>query len=308
MSYPATGQSISSFLAVMAAEKGASPLTLSAYGHDLEQAAELLGARKTELITASADDLRVVVQNWHKRALAPATQARRISALRQYFAYLCSEKIRDDNPASLLEAPKSAEHLPQTLSETEIVSLIEASRLLPDKELALMVEAALETLYSTGLRISELISLRASDMRHQSMSLTVKGKGGKERIVMVNDIAKAKANLWLDWRDQYQPDCLEEALFTKNKRPASRNDLARLFKQTASLAQIDPAKVSPHKLRHSFATHMLNRGADLRSLQTMLGHADISTTQIYTKTRSDRLAGLVSDMHPLARKPDGKVD
>ena len=308
MSYPATGQSISSFLAVMAAEKGASPLTLSAYGHDLEQAAELLGARKTELITASADDLRVVVQNWHKRALAPATQARRISALRQYFAYLCSEKIRDDNPASLLEAPKSAEHLPQTLSEADIVSLIEASRLLPDKELALMVEAALETLYSTGLRISELISLRASDMRHQSKSLTVKGKGGKERIVMVNDIAKTKANLWLDWRDQYQPDCLEEALFTKNKRPASRNDLARLFKQTASLAQIDPAKVSPHKLRHSFATHMLNRGADLRSLQTMLGHADISTTQIYTKTRSDRLAGLVSDMHPLARKPDGKVD
>ena len=308
MSHRATGQSISSFLAVMAAEKGASPLTLSAYGHDLEQAAELLGARKTELITASADDLRVVVQNWHKRALAPATQARRISALRQYYAYLCSEKIRDDNPASLLEAPKSAEHLPQTLSEADIVSLIEASRLLPDKELALMVEAALETLYSTGLRISELISLRASDMRHQSLSLTVKGKGGKERIVMVNDIAKAKANLWLDWRDQYQPDCLEEALFTKNKRPASRNDLARLFKQTASLAQIDPAKVSPHKLRHSFATHMLNRGADLRSLQTMLGHADISTTQIYTKTRSDRLAGLVSDMHPLARKPDGKVD
>ena len=308
MSHRATGQSISSFLAVMAAEKGASPLTLSAYGHDLEQAAELLGARKTELITASADDLRLVVQNWHKRALAPATQARRISALRQYFAYLCSEKIRDDNPASLLEAPKSAEHLPQTLSEADIVSLIEASRLLPDKELALMVEAALETLYSTGLRISELISLRASDMRHQSLSLTVKGKGGKERIVMVNDIAKAKANLWLDWRDQYQPDCLEEALFTKNKRPASRNDLARLFKQTASLAQIDPAKVSPHKLRHSFATHMLNRGADLRSLQTMLGHADISTTQIYTKTRSDRLAGLVSDMHPLARKPDGKVD
>ena len=308
MSHRATGDSISSFLAVMAAEKGASPLTLSAYGHDLEQAAELLRARNTELITASADDLRLVVQNWHKRALAPATQARRISALRQYFAYLCSEKIRDDNPASLLDAPKSAEHLPQTLSEAEIVSLIEASRLLPDKDLALMVEAALETLYSTGLRISELISLRASDMRHQSMSLTVKGKGGKERIVMVNDIAKAKANLWLDWRDQYQPDCLEEALFTKNKRPASRNDLARLFKQTASLAQIDPAKVSPHKLRHSFATHMLNRGADLRSLQTMLGHADISTTQIYTKTRSDRLAGLVSDMHPLARKPDGKVD
>jgi len=308
MSHRATDDSISSFLAVMAAEKGASPLTLSAYGHDLEQAAELLRARNKELITASADDLRLVVQNWHKRALAPATQARRISALRQYFAYLCSEKIRDDNPASLLDAPKSAEHLPQTLSEAEIVSLIEASRLLPDKDLALMVEAALETLYSTGLRISELISLRASDMRHQSMSLTVKGKGGKERIVMVNDIAKAKANLWLDWRDQYQPDCLEEALFTKNKRPASRNDLARLFKQTASLAQIDPAKVSPHKLRHSFATHMLNRGADLRSLQTMLGHADISTTQIYTKTRSDRLAGLVSDMHPLARKPDGKVD
>ena len=308
MSHRATDDSISSFLAVMAAEKGATPLTLSAYGHDLEQAAELLRARNKELITASADDLRLVVQNWHKRALAPATQARRISALRQYFAYLCSEKIRDDNPASLLDAPKSAEHLPQTLSEAEIVSLIEASRLLPDKDLALMVEAALETLYSTGLRISELISLRASDMRHQSMSLTVKGKGGKERIVMVNDIAKAKANLWLDWRDQYQPDCLEEALFTKNKRPASRNDLARLFKQTASLAQIDPAKVSPHKLRHSFATHMLNRGADLRSLQTMLGHADISTTQIYTKTRSDRLAGLVSDMHPLARKPDGKVD
>ena len=308
MSHPTTDRAISSFLDVMAAEKGASPLTLSAYGHDLEQAAILLRAKKTELISASADDLRLVVQHWHKRALAPATQARRISALRQFFAYLCSEKIRDDNPASILEAPKSAEHLPQTLSEAEIVALIEASKLLPESEIALMVEAALETLYSTGLRISELISLRAADMRHQSMSITVKGKGGKERIVMVNDIAKAKANLWLDWRDQHQPDYLEDALFTRGKKPVSRNDLARLFKQTASLAQIDPAKVSPHKLRHSFATHMLNRGADLRSLQTMLGHADISTTQIYTKTRSDRLAGLVSDMHPLARKPDGKVD
>ena len=308
MKHPTTGQSISSFLSVLSAEKGASALTLSAYEGDLEEVADSLRARQSDLISARPEDLRYLVQQWHKRSLAPATQARRISALRQYFAYLCAEAIREDNPAAILETPKSAEYLPHSLSEEEIVRLIEASRLLPEEELALMVEAALETLYSTGLRVSELTSLKAADMRHKSMSITVKGKGGKERLVMVNDIAKAKANLWLDWRDQNQPDYLEDSLFTKNRRAVSRHDFGRLFKQTASLAEIDPAKVSPHKLRHSFATHMLNRGADLRVLQTMLGHADISTTQIYTKTRSDRLSGLVHDMHPLARKPDGKVD
>ena len=308
MTNPTTDQSISAFLAALAAEKAASPLTLSAYGHDLKEAADSLRAHKTELISAQPDDLRLLVRQWHQRALAPTTQSRRISALRSYFSYLCQEMIRGDNPASILDAPKSAEQIPHTLSEDEIISLIEASRLLPEEETALMVEAALEILYSTGLRISELISLTATDMRHKSMSITVKGKGSKERLVMVNDIAKAKANIWLEWRDKHQPDYLDDLLFTKSKRPLNRNEFGRLFKQTASLAKIDPAKVSPHKLRHSFATHMLNRGAHLRSLQTMLGHADISTTQIYTKTRQDRLAGLVSEMHPLARKPDGKVD
>ena len=308
MKYPTTNDSILSFLSVLAAEKGASPLTLSAYGRDLEGAADLLRAHKIELIAANPSDLRLLVQQWHRRALAPSTQARRISALRQYFAYLCQEMIRDDNPASILEAPKGTSHIPQSLSEEEVILLIEASRFLPEEELALMVEAALEILYSTGLRISELTSLKAADLRHKSMTITVKGKGGKERLVMVNDVAKAKANLWLDWRDKHQADCLQDLLFTKGGHAVSRNEFGRLFKQTAYLAKIDPAKVSPHKLRHSFATHMLNRGADLRSLQTMLGHADISTTQIYTKTRSDRLAGLVSDMHPLARKPTGNVD
>ena len=299
---------IADFLIALAAERASAEKTLRAYETDLSDADMFLAGRNVSLSKATSDDLKALLSNWHQRQLAPRTTARRLSALRGFYAYLCGEGVRADNPCLNVASPKTSPAIPQALSEQDVVRLIECAGQLPDEEQALMMSAGLEMLYATGLRISELLALEERTILAKDKTVTVTGKGGKERLVLLTDMACDAAARWITWRHEKQPDYLDEALFSYRKKPLSRNDFARFLKQIARLAGIATDKVSPHKLRHSFATHMLNRGADLRVLQTMLGHADIATTQIYTKTRSDRLSGLVKDMHPLARVTDGEVD
>lgn len=300
---------ISDFLIALSAERGSADKTLAAYQTDLGDADHFLQTKHdVSLSLADSEALRALLGNWHRRGLAPRTTARRLSALRGFYAYLCGEGVRLDNPSVNLSAPKTAPALPVSLSEAEVARLIEGAGRLPISEQALMMQAGLEILYATGMRISELLSLSEQAILAKEKTVTITGKGGKERLVLLTDIALEKAMAWLSWRHKNQPHYLDEALFSLKAKPISRQEFARLLKQIAHLSDIAAEKVSPHKLRHSFATHMLNRGADLRVLQTMLGHADIATTQIYTKTRSDRLSGLVRDMHPLARHGDGEVD
>ena len=299
---------ISDFLDALVAERASAPLTIRSYETDLDDAAHILKAKGANLATAGLSDLQHLMQVWQRRGLAASTTARRLSALRGYYAYLCAEAIRKDNPATYLASPKLGKSLPDTLDEEEVTRLLDGALLLEDKAQALMMSAGIEMLYATGLRISELLSLRESALIANDKTVTIMGKGGKERLVLLTDIALEKTTRWISWRHDNHPEFQDDILFSKDNKPVSREDFARLLKKIASLVDIAPTKISPHKLRHSFATHMLNRGADLRVLQTMLGHADIATTQIYTSTRSDRLSGLVRDMHPLARQGKGELD
>ena len=299
---------IRAFLIALSAEKASAIKTIQAYERDLYDCDEFVQRQGVGLASADSHMLRALLTQWQKRGLAPRTTARRLSALRGYYSFLCAEGIRHDNPTANLSNPKLGTSLPASLSEDEVMILIDGAQKLPQEEQALMMSAGLEILYATGLRISELLSLRESAILAQEKNLTITGKGGRERIVLLTDIALEKALLWVTWRHKNQPAYLDEVLFSYREKPISRYDFARHCKQIAGLVGIASDKVSPHKIRHSFATHMLNRGADLRSLQTMLGHADIATTQIYTKTRSDRLSGLVQDMHPLANLPDGELE
>ena len=299
---------ISDFLDALVAERASAPLTIRSYETDLDDAAHILKAKGANLTTAGLSDLQQLMEVWQRRGLAASTTARRLSALRGYYAYLCAEAIRKDNPATYLASPKLGKSLPDTLDEEEVTRLLDGALLLEDKAQALMMSAGIEMLYATGLRISELLSLRESALIANDKTVTIMGKGGKERLVLLTDIALEKTTRWISWRHDHHPEFQHDILFSKDNKPVSREDFARLLKKIASLVDIAPTKISPHKLRHSFATHMLNRGADLRVLQTMLGHADIATTQIYTSTRSDRLSGLVRDMHPLAREGKGELE
>lgn len=299
---------ISDFLDALVAENASAPLTLRSYETDLADAQAVLKKRDVSLQKAQLADLKYLLTVWQKRGLAPRTTARRLSALRGYYAYLCAEHVREDNPASYLSSPKMAKALPASLSEEQVIQLLQGAEQLQPLEDALMMSAGLELLYATGMRISELLSLRENAVLQEDKSLTIIGKGGKERLVLLTDIALEKARRWISWRHEHQTDYQEDWLFSRGNKAVSREIFARLLKQIAAGSGVPQDKVSPHKLRHSFATHMLNRGADLRVLQTMLGHADIATTQIYTQTRSDRLSGLVHDMHPLARGGTPDVD
>ena len=233
--------------------------------------------------------------------------ARRLSALRQFMGWAVDDQIRTDNPCRWIDNPSLPAPLPKSLSEDEVTKLLAAAmpcnhQLCHDRAVAM-----LEILYATGLRVSELVHLQVSQFRRQPDSILVVGKGGRERLVPLGLAAKRAAADWLELRDATSGYLLSDYMFpgvsaTADGGAMTRQQFAQLLKTIAVAAQIDPRRVTPHKIRHSFATHMLNRGADLRSLQTMLGHADIATTQIYTSSRPDRLAGLVADAHPLASK------
>ena len=287
---------ITHFLSALAAERGVSENTLIGYKNDLMA---LDDSMAVSFVVMTADDVRRSVQKFHAEGLAARTVSRRLSAVRQFAGWMVSDQIRLDNPSLFLDNPKLPDPLPKSLNEADVSSLISAcSKLEPPYDL--LMQAGLELMYSAGLRISELLSLRLQDFVADKDMLLIRGKGGRERMVPLTSIAIATARRWRDARDADGPDAETDQLLAYRSQKMTRQKFSLLLKQIARHADIDERKVSAHVLRHSFATHLLNRGADLRSLQMLLGHADIATTQIYTRTRQDRLAGLVGDAHPLA--------
>lgn len=292
---------VEAFLEMLAAERGAARNTLAAYQGDLADFAAFalrLGEAPAE---AGPETLRRYLAGLAAAGLAARTAARRLSALRQFYRFLVREGVRADDPTELLAGPKPPATLPKALAEAEVEALIAGAERLPGRRGPLAV-AAIEMLYSSGLRASELVALPAGALRPDGPLVAVRGKGGKERLVPVSARARAAALA-------ARPDSAKGSRWLFPSRAASghltRQALGLLLKEAALAAGLDPARVSPHVLRHSFASHLLGRGADLRSLQLLLGHADIATTQIYTKVLEERLRRLVQEHHPLATATDG---
>ena len=285
------------FLAMLAAERGAAANTLAAYARDLAGAEEEIG----DLAAATRADVARLAGAW--AGLAPASVARKTSALRQFFGFAVDEGWRGDDPSGALPSPRTRRSLPKVLSHGDIAVLfdraeMEAGSGKPD---AVRLLALIELLYGSGLRASELVALPRNAVPRDAPFLTVMGKGGQARMVPVGDRALAAVQAWLALRSA---DPASRFLFPSRGRLGhlSRVSLFQQVKALALRAGLDPAKVSPHVLRHAFATHLLEGGADLRVLQTLLGHADIATTQIYTHVDAARLVTLVNQRHPLATK------
>ena len=293
---------INRFLQAQAAEKAAAANSLLAYETDLHLIARQIDADFSDM---DAHDLRRLIKGWEAEGLAPRTRARRLSTLRQFMSWMVADGYRTDNPVQFLDSSKLPESLPKSLDEEEVLRLLAAARKLPPPD-DLRMEAALELLYAGGLRISELLGLKIQDISPQKSALMITGKGGKERLVPITELALQRALDWLAFRDKDGPIPHTDQLLSGRDREMNRQSFSLLLKKIARIAGIDASRVSPHILRHSFATHMLNRGADLRTLQALLGHADIATTQIYTRTRPDRLKGLVASAHPLAKNAENK--
>ena len=293
-------QSIAAFLEMMAAEAGAAHNTLLAYGRDLEGASELLGGR---LAAATAEELHRLGEAW--LPLARATVARKAAALRRFYAFLEDEGMRGDNPTHALPRPAAARPLPKILGREAIHALFaEIERRKAKGEVAALRLAALvELLYGSGLRATELVSLPRNAVSPDKPFLILKGKGGRERLVPISDRARAAVA-------QYAALIPRDAafLFPSGKSHLSRVRLHQLVRDLAQDAGIPPGRISPHVLRHAFATHLLEGGADLRAVQMLLGHADIATTQIYTHVDSRRLIDLVNARHPLADAGRARVD
>jgi integrase/recombinase XerD len=281
------------FLDMLAAEAGASRHTLAAYRNDLERAAETAGP----LGSASADDLARLGTAWAE--LAPSTVARRSAALRRFFGFLLDDGLRGDDPSGALPRPRFERPLPRILDESEVQRMFEAAeeRAASGEMAALRNLALLELLYGSGLRASELVGLPRGAVRPGQPFLMVRGKGDKERLVPISTRAQAAVAAWLE----LAPGATLW-LFPSGKSHLSRVRLFQVVRQMAADAGIAPDRVSPHVLRHAFATHLLSGGADLRVLQSLLGHADIATTQIYTHVDSARLVELVNARHPLATR------
>jgi integrase/recombinase XerD len=281
------------FLDMMAAEAGASRHTLGAYRNDLERAADAIGS----LARASADDLSRLGADWAD--LAPATVARRSAALRRFFGFLVDDGLRGDDPSAALPRPRFERPLPRILDEPEIARMFGKAeeRAASGEPLAVRNLALLELLYGSGLRASELVSLPRGAVRAGQPFLILRGKGAKERLVPISSRAEAAVERWLD----HVPSSALW-LFPRGKAHLSRVRLFQIVRGIAADAGISPDRVSPHVLRHAFATHLLSHGADLRVLQSLLGHADIATTQIYTHVDSARLVELVNARHPLATR------
>ena len=291
------------FLEMLAAERGAARNTLLAYGADLEDFAGFAATRGVGPAQADEALLRAWIAAQSAAGLSARTAARRLSAIRQFHRFLLREGVREDDPTQLLDSPKLPPALPKYLTEAEVDALLAATATLKPAQ-GLLAAAALEILYATGLRVSELLALPRNALSSDRQVLMVRGKGGKERVVPLSQAARDGAAAWL--ASQQDPKASRHLFPGRDPRQAmTRQGLALLLKQVALQAGLDPARISPHVLRHSFASHMLARGADLRSLQTLLGHADIATTQIYTHVLAERLRALVAQHHPLARPPAG---
>ncbi len=282
------------FLEMLAAERGAARNTLAAYARDLAAFDDWLRPRAVAPEAATPGHLRDYLRGL-SATVSARTAARRLSCLRGFYRFLAREGVRADDPTTLLDSPRLPASLPRHLSEAEIERLFAAASDRPGRP-GLVGRAALELLYATGLRVSELLSLRRAAFLRRPDTLVVRGKGGRERMVLVSRQAHDAVAALL----AAAPDSGHVFAGRDPRRAMTRQGFALLLKHAALAAGLDPARVSPHVIRHSFASHMLARGADLRSLQTLLGHADIATTQIYTHVLAERLAELVALHHPLA--------
>ena len=286
---------IERFLEMLVAEAGASQHTLSAYRTDLEQASVITGGL---LSSADHEMIRKLPSRW--RRLKNSTVARKSSSLRRFFGFLVEEGFRENDPSDALPKPGLVRSLPKTLSHAEIGLLFQLVAEGLDSELVkpsvARLSAILELLYGSGLRASELVGLQRSSISGDKPYLIIKGKGEKERLVPISQQARSAVRRWTEFVDSK-----EKWLFPSRTGHISRIRLFQIIKEHAVRAGINPGKISPHVLRHAFASHLLEGGADLRALQTLLGHSDITTTQIYTHIDSARLVELVNNRHPLSR-------
>ncbi|MFT4955179.1 MAG: integrase/recombinase XerD [Brevundimonas sp.] len=296
---PASPQ-IEAFLEMMAVERDASPHTLSAYARDLNDAE---ASASGGLMAADETAIEAWFADLSRRGLSPATQARRRSAVRQFYRFALAEGWRADDPSRRLDAPKQGRPLPKTLSRDEIERLIAAATAREGAGGVRLI-CLMELAYASGLRVSELLGLKVQAVRRDPAYLIVRGKGGKERLAPLNDAARTAVKAWLVLRDAEKARGDSSWLFPSGGRSGhlTPRRFAQLLDQAAVDAGIDRARVSPHVLRHAFATHLLEGGADLRIVQTLLGHADIATTQIYTHVATDRLTEVMKSKHPLANK------
>ncbi len=291
---------------MLAAERGAARLTLAAYRNDLDALAGFLAGRGLAVEAADAAALQAYVGDAATRRLSPRTLARRLSAMRQFYRFLVSDGARADDPTAALDTPRLGRPLPKILSESEVAALIAAAEARDDDE-GVRLRCLLELLYATGLRVSELVCLPLAAAQRDPRVLLVRGKGGKERIVPLSEPARRALAAYLAERRRLPPRQRPSRwLFPSRSAEGhlTRQRCGQLLKELAAAAGLDPARLSPHVLRHAFASHLLDHGADLRSVQQMLGHADIATTQIYTHVQGERLRRLVETAHPLARRKD----
>jgi integrase/recombinase XerD len=289
---------------MLAAERGAAPLTLAAYQNDLSGLAGFLAVGGVALESAGRERLHAYLASSATARLAPRTLARRISAMRQFYKFLLLEGVRQDDPTAEFDTPRLGRPLPKILSETEVKALVHAAQSWPGEE-GMRLGCILELLYATGLRVSELVTLPLAAARRDPRFLVISGKGGKERVVPLSEPARAALRRYLECREDFLPGARQSRwLFPSRGRAGhlTRQRTGQLLKELAVKAGIDPDRLSPHVLRHAFASHLLDHGADLRGVQQMLGHADIATTQIYTHLETGRLRKLVETAHPLARR------
>jgi integrase/recombinase XerD len=298
------------FLDMLAAERGAGANTLAAYRNDLEDLSAHMRASSHALSGATTDDLRDFIASLSERGFKASSLARRLSAVRQFYRFLYAEGRRGDDPAAVLEGPKRGRPLPKVLSIADVETLLKkaqansenAKQPLAQRLRATRLLCLLEVVYATGLRVSELVTLPATAARRDQRMLVVRGKGGKERLVPLNAKAKRAMSDYLELRATTERDAKSKWLFPSfgAEGHLTRQHFARELKTLGQACGIRADRLSPHVLRHAFASHLLHNGADLRVVQTLLGHSDISTTQIYTHVLEERLKSLVRDLHPLA--------
>ncbi|MCX5521165.1 site-specific tyrosine recombinase XerD [Kaistia defluvii] len=302
---------LEAFLEMMSAERGASPHTLTSYRRDIEDYAEFLGDRGLDFESAALADVRAYLVDLELRGFAASSAARRLSALRQMHRFLFAEGVRRDDPSGIVEGPKRKVPIPKVLSEAEVDRLLQTAESAvalaktPSAQLrAARLAALLETLYASGMRVSELVALPASAARADLRALIVRGKGNKERLVPLTERAREAISRYVALRRELEGKApSSQWLFPSfgESGTLTRQAFARDLKELAVATGIPAARVSPHVLRHAFASHLLQNGADLRIVQQLLGHADISTTQIYTHVLEERLRALVAEHHPLAK-------
>ncbi|QQS13985.1 MAG: site-specific tyrosine recombinase XerD [Rhodospirillales bacterium] len=291
------------FLEMLAAERGAARNTLDSYGRDLDGLCAFLARRREGPLDATPEALRAYIASQRHIGMSGRTSARRLSAIRQFFRFLLADGRRADDPSSTLDSPRLERSLPKVLTQEEVAALIEAARRRDALE-GLRLAALVELLYATGMRVSELVTLPLASVERDPEALIVRGKGDKERLVPLGEPARDAVLAWLGARAAALKGAhASPFLFPSRGREGhlTRQRFAQVLKELAVECGIAPSRVSPHVLRHAFASHLLAHGADLRAVQMMLGHADIATTQIYTHVLDEKLRALVEDKHPLAK-------